>query len=171
MFREQPGWYQASKHSFEKWGVPQQIQMAIIQQESSFRANAKPPRHKLFGLLPTVRPSSAHGYAQAKTTTWDWYQQKTGNSGADRNDFADTVDFIGWYGSMSQRLLAISKWDARNQYLAYHEGHGGYQKRTYQDKPWLVRVAQKVESRAKTYARQLATCRGHLEQNRSLWPF
>lgn len=54
----------------------------------------------------------------------NWYKKKTGNWRAHRDNFADVVDFIGWYGSMSHTTLGISKWDARNQYLAYHEGHG-----------------------------------------------
>lgn len=147
------------------------MQLAIIHQESRFRAKAKPPRYKLFGLIPTVRPSSAYGYAQVLDSTWDWYREKTGNGGADRNNFADAVDFIGWYGSVSQKTLGISKWDARNQYLAYHEGHGGYTKNSYRKKAWLVGVADKVDRRAKKYAVQLASCKESLNKGSSRWLF
>ena len=39
--------------------------MAIIKQESSFIADAKPDRRKLLGFIPWKRKSSARGYAQA----------------------------------------------------------------------------------------------------------
>jgi len=72
---------------------------------------------------------------------------------------------------MSHRMLGISKWDAYNQYLAYHEGHGGYKRRTYLKKPWLVKVARKVEARAKRYRAQLARCEHRLDKGWDLWPF
>lgn len=94
--------------------------------------------------------------------TWKWYKQKTGNWRAHRDNFADVVDFIGWYGSMSHQTLGISKWDARNQYLAYHEGHGGYKRKTYKRKRWLMTVAHKVERNAARYRAQLARCEKRL---------
>ncbi|GKS65064.1 hypothetical protein YTPLAS72_23680 [Nitrospira sp.] len=100
------------------------MQLAIIHQESRFRYNAKAPKDYLLGFIPWGRQSSAYGYAQVMKGTWNWYKKKTGNWRAHRDNFADVVDFIGWYGSMSNTTLGISKWDARNQYLAYHEGHG-----------------------------------------------
>ncbi len=171
IFREKDGWYKAARKSEKKWGVPIQIQMAIMRQESSFHARAKPPRKKLFGLIPTVRPSSAYGYAQVKDGTWDWYRQKSGNRIASRANFADAIDFVGWYGEQSHRMVGISKWDARNLYLAYHEGHGGYRKGSYQRKKWLLKVASKVERRASQYGQQLRGCRDSLEAGWDLWPF
>ncbi|MEC8795342.1 MAG: lytic transglycosylase, partial [Pseudomonadota bacterium] len=49
--------------------------------------------------------------------------------------------------------------DARNQYLAYHEGHTGYARGSYRSKSWLVRVADQVAARADTYRSQLTRCR------------
>jgi hypothetical protein len=72
---------------------------------------------------------------------------------------------------MSNRMLGISRWDAYSQYLAYHEGQGGYKRGTYQRKPWLLKVARKVESRAKSYQTQLARCEDELDSGWSLWPF
>ena len=130
IFREKSGWYDDAKASQEKWGVPIHVQLAIIWQESRFRAQAKAPRDYLLGFIPWGRKSSAFGYAQVKDGTWDWYRRKTGNSGADRDDFGDVTDFIGWYGAMAHRKLGISKWDAYRLYLAYHEGLGGYRRKT-----------------------------------------
>ena len=171
IFEEKPKWYKAAKKSQKRWGTPIHVQMAIINQESSFRAKAKPPRKKLFGLIPTVRPSSAYGYAQVKDATWDWYREKSGNGIASRSNFGDAIDFVGWYGDRSQKSQGISKWDAKNQYLAYHEGHGGFRKKSYRKKPWLIQVANKVERRAQTYGGQLKGCQKSLNRGWDLWPF
>jgi hypothetical protein len=171
IFKEKDGWYADARASYKKWGVPVHVQLAIIYQESRFRHAAKAPRDTLLWIIPWGRVSSAYGYAQAKDSTWDWYIRKTGNRGADRDDFADAVDFIGWYGNLSYRLLGISRWDAYHQYLAYHEGHGGYRRKTYLKKPWLLKVARKVDARAHRYAAQLKRCEGELDSGWSLWPF
>jgi hypothetical protein len=164
IFEEKDDWYGAAHDSFEKWGVPVHVQLAIIYQESRFVHDAKPPRRKLLWVIPWTRPSSAYGYGQIKDSTWDWYLSSTGRRWADRDDFDDVVDFIGWYGHISHRKLGISKWDAYNQYLAYHEGHGGFKRKTYKKKPWLTKVARKVDARSKSYANQLKRCEDSLDK-------
>jgi hypothetical protein len=171
IFTEKDDWYEASQDAYKKWGVPIHVQLAIIHQESRFKHDAKPPRDKLFWFIPWFRKSSAYGYAQVKDSTWDWYKEKTGNRWADRDDYEDAVDFIGWYGSISHDKLGISKWDAYHQYLAYHEGHGGYRQGTYKKKAWLMQVARKVDDNAKRYRAQIAACKDELESGWSLWPF
>jgi hypothetical protein len=171
IFREKDDWYQASQEAYERWGVPVHVQLAIIHQESQFVHDAKPPRDKLFWFIPWFRKSSAYGYAQAKDSTWDWYREKTGNTWADRDDFDDAVDFVGWYCDMSARMLKISKWDSYHQYLAYHEGQGGFKRKTYNKKPWLLQVARNVDNNAKRYRAQIGRCQDELEQGWSLWPF
>ncbi len=171
MFDEKDDWYQYAYQSYRKWGVPVHVQLAIIWQESRFRSDAKAPRDTLLGFIPWGRKSSAYGYAQVKDQTWDWYIEKTGNWGADRDDFEDVTDFIGWYCDYSHRRLGISKWDAYRLYLAYHEGHGGYERKSYLSKPWLLRVARKVEQRARRYAAQIRACEDRLDRGWSLWPF
>lgn len=171
MFDEKDDWYQYAYQSYKKWGVPVHVQLAIIWQESRFRSDAKAPRDTLLGFIPWGRKSSAYGYAQVKDATWDWYIEKTGNWGADRDDFEDVTDFIGWYCDYSHRRLGISKWDAYHLYLAYHEGHGGYERKSYKNKAWLLRVARKVEQRAKRYAAQIKACEDRLDKGWSLWPF
>jgi len=164
IFEEKNGWYSDAYDSYEKWGVPVHVQLAIIYQESRFVHDAKPPRKKLLWVIPWKRPSSAYGYGQIKDSTWEWYIKSTGNRWADRDDFEDVVDFIGWYGNYSYRNLGISKSDAYNQYLAYHEGHGGFKRKTYKKKAWLVKVARKVDNRAKSYHTQLAKCEDSLDK-------
>lgn len=171
IFDENSDWYEASHDSYKKWGVPVHVQLAIMHQESKFVSDAKPPRQKLFWFIPWTRPSSAYGYAQVKDSTWDWYKEKTGNRWADRDEYDDAVDFIGWYGNMSHKTLGISKWDAYSQYLAYHEGHGGFKRRTYKKKKWLMQVASKVKRNAARYQQQLKRCESDLDSGWSLWPF
>lgn len=171
IFREKPDWFDASLTVERKYGLPIQVQLAIMRQESSFRHNAAPPRDSFLGIPMWWRVSSAYGYAQVKDETWDWYKDKTGNWGADRDDYDDAVDFMGWYADVSQKTLGISKWDAYNQYLAYHEGHGGWQRKTYNSKSWLVSVARKVDANARMYGEQLRSCRHSLKSSPWWWPF
>jgi hypothetical protein len=162
-FREKEDWYDSAKNSFEKWGVPIHVQMAIMHQESHFVADAKPPRPWLLWIIPLPRTSSAYGYAQVKDETWNDYQDKAGNWWTDRDDFADAADFIGWYCDISHNRLGISKLDTKNLYLAYHEGHGGFQRKTYLHKAGLVQIADKVANWATLFQNQLVECKGDLE--------
>ena len=163
IFREKSGWYADAKESRARWGVPISVSMAFMHQESRFVATAKPPRKKLWGFIPGPRPSDSYGYSQAKNSTWEWYQRSTGNYGADRDDFGDAIDFIGWYNNVSNKQLGIDKQDAFRLYLAYHEGHGGYRKQSYRSKEWLVDVARKVDRQANRYNSQLQDCSEELE--------
>lgn len=158
VFKEKDGWYDQAQQVFQRWGVPIPVQMAIMHQESHFVADAQPPRPWLLGFIPWFRPSSAYGYAQALDGTWDQYLKSTANSGADRDEFADASDFIGWYCDISANRLGLSKWDAKNLYLAYHEGHGGFQRKSYLRKLWLMQVANKVSKRASLFQGQLTGC-------------
>jgi hypothetical protein len=171
IFREKGDWYKYSKRVFEHYGVPTHVQLAIIHQESKFMYDARPERVWILGVFPWFRPSSAYGYAQVKDETWDWYRTQTTRFGDDRDDYEDAVNFIGWYSDISHKKLGISKWDAYNLYLAYHEGQGGFQRKTYLKKPWLVTVAQKVKRRAERYAGQLKTCEASLDRGSWWWPF
>lgn len=155
---ERPQYLAAMQQSERKWGVPVHVQMATVYQESKFVGNAKTPRKFFLGFIPAGRRSSAYGYSQALDGTWDDYVASTRSFGARRNKFDDAADFIGWYMDRSQKKLAISKWDAGGQYLAYHEGHGGYARGSYQEKAWLLRVADDVAARSEKYQMQLATC-------------
>jgi hypothetical protein len=169
IFREKDDWYEHANDSFKKWGVPVHVQLAIMHQESRFVSDALAPDDTLLGFIPWGQVSTAYGFAQVLDATWDWYIDSTGSWGADRNDFEDATDFIGWYGNISYNKLGISKWDAYNQYLAYHEGHGGWKRKTYNRKKWLPKVARKVERRAAMYRKQLARCKDDLDDGSWFW--
>ncbi|MEM7191104.1 MAG: transglycosylase SLT domain-containing protein [Pseudomonadota bacterium] len=158
IFAERPDWRDAVEDSAAKWGAPVPVQMAIIWRESGFRSSVRPPKKYTLGFIPTGHISSAYGFAQAIDGTWDWYRRDTGNSGADRTDWEDATDFVGWYMHKSRSSNGIGMHDAYNQYLAYHEGHAGHRLGTYNKKAWLVDVAQKVAGRAAQYRGQLRRC-------------
>ncbi len=162
IFDDQSGWFDDAAASERKWGMPIPVMMAIMRRESSFRDDARPPRRWLLGFIPMGRPSSAYGYAQALNGTWAHYIKATGNSGADRDDFDDAIDFIGWYMSVSKRKLGFKPRDAYRHYLAYHEGWAGYARGSYKGKPALKSWAQQVRSTAARYTRQLNGCRKRL---------
>ena len=158
MFRQYPDWYWATKDTERRWKMPPYVQMAIIHQESSFKAKAQPERTKILWVIPWTRPSTSYGYSQALASTWQEYQKAGGGSRASRSNFADTVDFIGWYGRQANRRAGIATDDAYSLYLAYHEGVGGFMRKTYRNKQWLISVAKRVGSRSKRYQTQLAQC-------------
>ncbi len=170
IFDEKSSWYKKAKKASEKWHIPIAINMAFIHQESRFVPKAKPPRTRILWVIPGPRISSAYGYPQAKDETWKWYKKKRGNRGADRDDFGDAIDFIAWYNHVSADRLKIARNDAYALYLAYHEGHGGYSRKTWSKKGWLKDVARKVDSRAKRYQQQLNKCEDRLNSS-WWWPF
>ncbi|WP_153003517.1 transglycosylase SLT domain-containing protein [Thiomicrospira sp. WB1] len=154
---ENPHYQKAALLSEQKWGTPANILLAIVHQESRFQSDAR-PRMKYVGGVPVGHISSAYGYSQALDGTWGEYRRNTGNMGARRNNIYDAMDFIGWYNHQTYERSGIAKTDAYNLYLAYHEGQGGYNRGTYHKKPWLKRVAKKVQNQAYAYNSQLDTC-------------
>jgi len=159
VFQEKQQWFSDVVDVYNKWGLPIPVLMAIMHQESHFVADAKPDRTWILGIIPWSRPSSAYGYAQAVDDTWDNYLDNAGDWGADRDDFADAADFIGWYCHTSHKRFGISKTDTKNLYLAYHEGHDGYKHNSYLHKRELLQIANNVAKKAKMFQKQLAVCR------------
>lgn len=164
IFTQNPQWYWASQRAEKNWGVPVAVQMAIIYQESRFNAKAKPPRTKLLWIIPWKRPTSAVGYTQALKGTWQEYKQAVGKTFTNRGRFSDATDFIGWYADQANKRAKIPKEDAYRLYLAYHEGIGGYNRGSYQNKAWLQDVASKVDQRARRYRTQLQQCQRKLRK-------
>lgn len=166
IFDGRKSWYRAAAAVEKRWGTPVELQMAIIKTESNFRPNARPPRgrRRLLGLKKGRRPSSARGYAQALDGTWDEYKSATGNNGASRSDFSDAADFIGWYTARSSRAAGIPINDARAQYLAYHQGAGGYTRGTWRSNSRLIAVADRTASDARRFGRQLNGCERKLKR-------
>lgn len=157
IFEEKPSWRKYADKASNKWGVPPQILFAILAQESGFNSKALPPKNYFLGIVPWGRVSSAAGYPQAKDEVWSDYEKAVDHS-ASRTSMEDSLDFIGWYADVSSRKNGVSKWDTYNLYLNYHEGWGGYSRKTYAQKGWLLKVARNVSNKASTYGAQLKNC-------------
>jgi hypothetical protein len=160
ILQQRSGYHRAFKAAERKWGVPVHVQMASMYQESKFKSDARTPFRYTLGVIPMGRQSSAYGYSQALNGTWEEYQNAHGGRSTKRNDIRDAADFMGWYMAESNRRLGIPLNDARNQYLAYHEGRTGFSRGSYNSKAWLLRVADEVGARSLMYQSQLAGCRG-----------
>ena len=164
IFEEKYLWYKHAKKTEKKWGTPVYLQLAIIKMESSFNRFAKPPRQKLFKVVPYKRPSSSFGYSQAVKGTWKQYKDETGNKFATRSRFKDSVDFIGWYTTKTEKILKVSKTDAFKQYIAYHEGWGNY--KNYKSNKKVINLAKRVEKQSNIYKKQLTDCKNSLSTNK-----
>jgi hypothetical protein len=159
MFAHRPTWYPSVLNASIKYEVPINLIMAFIHQESRFVAEARPAKKEVMGIA-LKRPSSAYGYAQALDGTWDEYVKKSNLDAVrmKRNNFSHAVDFIGWYNQQTHARTGVAKNDVFQLYLAYHEGAGGFLRKTYLQKPWLINVAKKVEKQAEKYMWQLFSC-------------
>ena len=164
IFEERYLWYKHAKASYKKWGAPIHLQLAFVKKESDFDWLAKPPRKKLFKVIPFKRPSSSFGYSQAVKGTWEQYKKETGNKLATRARFKDSVDFIGWYTNKTESILKISKKDAFKQYIAYHEGWGNF--KYYKKNKKVIGLAKKVEKQSNIYKKQLFQCKDSLNKNK-----
>ena len=158
IFDERPHWYKAARKSEKRWGAPVHLQMAIMWRESAFRPKVKAPRKHVLWVIPWGRQSTSRGFTQAVDGTWDWYIKASGNRGANRSNFADSADFVGWYVAQTRKFNNVPVTDPYRNYLAYHEGHGGYKKGTYKKKPQVRKAARQVEEMASRYKRQLRSC-------------
>ena len=172
VFEQEPDWYDHARKSEKKWGTPIHVLMSFVRHESSYRSRAKPARKKIW-FIPLGRPSSAKGYAQAQDPVWGEYQKERGRLFRTRSDMGDALDFIGWYNHKTWKGLGISRSDARNLYLAYHEGRGGYRRGTWKNKPGVQRTAARVAETAGRYKGQLARCESRYRCDAwyQVWPF
>ena len=56
-----------------------------------------------------------------------------------------------------------------SNYLAYHEGYGGFKKKSYRKKPWLIKVADRVQTRSTKYQQQYWGCAKQLKKKRFIF--
>lgn len=145
LLNARPHWREALAQTRAEWQIQPWYVLAFMHQESSFNPKA-------------LSTSDAYGYAQVKAPTWDWYMLKRGRKNVSRERFDDSVDFIGWYAHQNVARNGVGLNDVRNQYLAYHEGLGGYESQSFMAKPWLLTISDKVADRAMYYQGQLMEC-------------
>lgn len=162
VFRQNDGWFNdwhtAAERAERKHGVPVPVLMATLRKESGFKSNARPPRAKLLGFIPWKRPSSAYGYSQALDGTWSQYQRETGQFAARRANFADAVDFVGWYHAKTAEKYGVARNDAYHLYLAYYSGWTGFKRGGWRNDASLQRYARETDEMAQKYAAQLRQC-------------
>ena len=156
--RERPQWFEAAEAAERKWGAPVAVTLAMIWRESKFVSEARPPRKRYLGVVPTSRLSSAYGFSQALDGTWDWYVSETGAEAADRTKFADSVDFVGWYMAQTHQRVGAHMTDAAAHYLAYHQGHAGFESGRWRESPNVQAAAASVAYMARRFNAQLARC-------------
>lgn len=161
IYSEFPHWARASLRVQRRWAVPASLQLAIIYVESHFVAVAKPKRSSWFGL-PGYHKTSAIGYAQALNSTWRLYLKATHQLAADRSNFADAADFIGWYLHETRRRFGLPYSNGYGHYLAFHEGWGGYERGSYIRMKKLQKLAKRVQFLKNSYHQQLLRCGKHL---------
>ena len=159
ILKQRPGWWKELQKTERKWGTRPSVVMAIIWKESSFRQHARPRKEPKGSSGKGELRSSAYGYSQALDGTWDWYKKETGQRWRKRSNFGDATDFIGWYTNESRKRSGIAVNDAYNQYLAYHQGHGGYNRGSHLSQSWLLQVARQVRNMEAAYRAQLPYCR------------
>jgi hypothetical protein len=166
IFGENYLWYKSVKKSSEKYGAPIHVILSFVNKESGFNRWAKPPRQKLFKIIPYKRPSSSFGYSQAVNKTWELYKQETNNKLALRTRFKDSVNFIGWYIKKTNKINKIPLDDSYRQYLNYYLGWGNYAKKTYKTDTKAIHYAKNVEKQSKVYKNQLRECKKSLDRKK-----
>jgi hypothetical protein len=166
IFGENYLWYKSTKKSFEKYGAPIHVILAFVNKESGFNRWAKPKRTKLFKIVPYKRPSSSSGYSQAVKKTWEQYKIETNNALALRNSFKDSVMFIGWYISKTNKINKIPLDDSYRQYLNYYLGWGSYSNKAYKTNKDAVIYAKSVEKQSRIYKNQLKECQKSLNRKK-----
>jgi hypothetical protein len=160
IFDEKYFWYKFAKASKERWGVPIELQMAIIKKESGYDWLARPERTKLFKVIPWKRKSSSLGYSQAVENTWETYKNSTGKKYVTRILFKDSSDFIGWYVDQTSKKMGVSKNNYYKQYMYYYNGW------TKNYRPESYQLAKQVSKTAKNYRAQMRKCQKKLNKNK-----
>ena len=164
IFGERYLWYKHVKKSSEIYGAPIHIILAFVNKESGFNRWAKPKRTKLFKIVPYKRPSSSFGYSQAVKKTWELYKTETNSPLALRTRWRDSVFFISWYISKTNKINKIPLNDAYRQYLNYYLGWGNYAKKVYKTDKKAIIFAKSVQKQSKIYKSQLRECQKNLNK-------
>jgi len=166
IFGERYLWYKHAKKSSNKYGAPVHIILAFINKESGFNRWAKPPRTKLFKIVPYKRPSSSFGYSQAVKKTWELYKTETNNPLALRTRFKDSAMFVGWYIKKTNQINKIPLNDSYRLYLNYYLGWGNYEKKTYKQDKKAIILAKNVQKQSNIYKNQLTECQKSLDRKK-----
>ena len=139
--------------------------LAVINKESGFKRFAKPPRHKLFKIIPYRRPSSSFGFSQAINKTWELYKKENNKPTALRISYRSSSDFVGWYFWKANKINKVSLSNTRDLYLNYYLGFSAYKNKAYRTDKKAIIFAMSVEKQAKVYKNQLRECKSILKKS------
>ena len=109
---QRPEYLRAFKAAERKWGVPVNVLMATIYQESKFIGNARTGHRYVLGIIPMGRQSSAYGYSQALDGTWDEYRDDEGGRPGKAPVVSGTLGGEVHGGSSSGSVGAGGRWGA-----------------------------------------------------------
>ena len=157
ILKQNPDWHRALYRTQLVYRISIPVQLAFVRHESSFNHKARPVNNKKKWFIFNSYKSTAYGFAQVLNGTWDEFQTTFKNKKLKRTNFGHSVEFIGWYN----RKHINSGLDGNNishLYLAYHEGLGGYKKKTYINKPCLVDYSNSVQKTSIKYSNQISSC-------------
>lgn len=165
ILKENKGWNRTLHFIERDWGIEPHVILSVMYQESSFNHRARPVSGRRWFFFNRYK-STARGYSQALDGTWNEYKEQN-NKGrfTRRSSFSDSADFMGWYMNRTHRQTRIKKDDTYNLYLAYHEGNGGWTRKTYSQKPWLIETSKRVDQRANRFRDEIQNC----DFPRGLW--
>lgn len=150
LLERNPSWAQALGEAQARWGVDPGVILAVIDQESRFRAAAR-------GQGATGdNPARNFGFSQANLRTWNWFLRDSGWEGArSRTDFEASAHFVGWHFATMAGRIGRPASDTVAQYLVYKMGEGGYRRGA---PAASRRIAETVARRADAHAENLRAC-------------
>lgn len=157
IFQEKDSWYVAAHRVHERHKVPINVAMAILSVTLAGNDDEDRPM-RWFLFIPYGRGDLSFGHVQAPDEIWNEYVDSYGSMFTERENFADALDFVGWYMTRTKAVNGIALTDAYNQFLNYIEGWDGFAKGSYEDKEWLKNMAQDVAETADNYRDQLLKC-------------
>ena len=144
------GWREILADVEARWGVSPGAVLAVIDQESRFRADARGQG------AGGANPSRNFGYAQANIRTWNAFLRGADWQGSSsRTDFEASAHFVGWHFATLGRRNGLAVSDVAGNYLVYKLGEGGYRRGA----PAAARrLAATIASRAAAHDEALADC-------------
>ncbi len=140
LLKSNPEWVVGLDEASMQWNISRGAILAIIDQESRFRA--------------TASNGVNYGYAQSNPQTWNWFKKSAGMPDASRTDFNDSAHFIGWHFNTMGTRLKIDLDDVARQYMAYKMGEGGYRRSGAAPSA----LARNIAARADKFNTQLSEC-------------
>lgn len=152
ILNDHPGWAKSLKKAEDTYKLPPAFAMGVMYQESRFKSNAK------------AVGSSAYGYAQAINSTWKHFQEDV-KANARRDNFDDSVQFMGWYMAQLAKSAKLKMSESENLYMAYMLGATGfkrYKAGTFKNKAKIIedkKLAKKVKNFTSLYKSQLKKCK------------